>query len=61
MKKIKLAAVGTKNLCPVENICLTDSVVYQAVVERTDGVTDSYVGLTANSFKDRWTKHKSSF
>ena len=26
-----------------------------------DQVTDSYVGLTENSFKDRWTKHKSSF
>ena len=50
-----------KNLCPVENKCLTDCVVYQALVERTDGVTDSYVELTANSFKDRWTKHKSSF
>ena len=50
-----------KNECPVENQCLTESVVYQAVVNRDDGVTDSYVGLTENSFKDRWTKHKSSF
>ena len=50
-----------KNQCPVQNKCLTENVVYQAVVERSDGVTDSYVGLTENSFKDRWTKHKSSF
>ena len=57
----KTCSCRNKNLCPVENKCLTDCVVYQAVVERTDGVTDSYVGLTANSFKDRWTKHKSSF
>ena len=45
----------------MENKCLTNSVVYQAIVKRTDGVTDSYVGLTENTFKDRWTKHKSSF
>ena len=46
---------------PVENKCLTRSCVYQAVVRRVDGVADSYVGLTENTFKDRWTKHKSSF
>ena len=47
--------------CICRNKCLTDCVVYQAVMERTEGVTDSFVGLTANSFKDKWTKHKSSF
>jgi hypothetical protein len=50
-----------KDQCPVENKCLTNSAVYPAIVKRTDGVTDSYVGLTENTFKDRWTKHKSSF
>jgi hypothetical protein len=50
-----------KNLCPIPGKCLTEGVVYQALVKREDGVTDSYVGLTENSFKDRWTKHKSSF
>ena len=40
---------------------LTEGVVYQAVVKRSDGVTESYVGLTEKTFKDRWTKHKSSF
>ena len=50
-----------KDLCPVDGNCLSKSVIYQAVVTREDGVVDSYVGLTENSFKDRWTKHKSSF
>ena len=50
-----------KDMCPVNGKCLEESVVYQAVVKREDGLTDSYVGLTENSFKDRWTKHKSSF
>ena len=50
-----------KELCPVDGKCLSESVIYQAVVTREDGVVDSYVGLTENTFKDRWTKHKSSF
>ena len=49
------------HMCPFQNKCLTEGVVYQALVERSDGVTESYVGLTEKSFKDRWTKHKSSF
>ena len=42
-----------KDMCPVDGICLDEGVVYQAVVKREDGLTDSYVGLTENSFKDR--------
>ena len=50
-----------KDLCPVDQKCLSEGVVYQAEVTRDDGVKDSYVGLTERTFKDRWTKHKSSF
>ena len=35
--------------CPVDGKCLNE------------GVVDNYIGLTADSFKDRWTKHKSNF
>ena len=68
LKDTNTVAVSTKEcncrdkkMCPVQNKCLTEGVVYQALVERSDGMTESYVGLTENSFKDRWTKHKSSF
>ena len=49
------------NECPVQNKCLTESVVYQATIKRGDGVTDTYIGLTATSFKDKWRNHKSNF
>ena len=61
MLRPKECSCRIKEMCPVQNKCLSESVVYQAIVKRSDGVTDSYVGLTENSFKDRWTKHKSSF
>ena len=37
-----------------------ESVIYQATV-KTDLKTETYVGLTANSFKARWHGHKGSF
>ena len=50
-----------KEECPVDNKCLQEGVIYQATVTRGDRKTDTYIGLTATSFKDRWRNHKSSF
>ena len=36
-------------------------VVYQAEVKREDNIVDTYVGLSATSFKDRYRNHTSSF
>ena len=51
----------TKFECPVEGQCTQKGVVYHAKVERGDGKTDHYVGLTENTFKQRWSTHNSSF
>ena len=50
-----------KDNCPVVGKCLNKGVVYQAAVDRADGVVDTYIGMTANTFKERWTAHKSNF
>ena len=48
--------------CPLEGKCLTDNIVYQATVTRHDNhKEDSYIGLTENTFKTRYTAHKASF
>ena len=48
--------------CPLENKCLANSVIYQATVSRHDNnKTESYVGLTENTFKTRFIGHTSSF
>jgi len=50
----------TGNTCPLNGQCLTPNVIYQAEV-KCDGQAETYVGLTANSFKARFNNHKSSF
>ena len=46
--------------CPMPGKCLVGSLVYQATVE-TENTSETYVGLTANTFKARFGGHKSSF
>ncbi len=48
--------------CPVSGRCLNESVIYQATVKTDNGEPEqTYVGLTANSFKTRYANHKASF
>lgn len=50
------------NDCPMNGKCLTTSLVYQATVTTIDNRPDqTYVGLTENAFKTRYTNHKASF
>ena len=48
--------------CPMSKNCLAKSVIYQATVTTSDKrPTQTYVGLTENEFKTRYTNHKASF
>ena len=44
----------------MENNCLKNNVVYKATVQYEDK-KQHYIGMTENSFKTRYTLHKSSF
>ena len=51
-----------KNTCPLEGHCLDKELIYQCTLKEnttSDGV--NYNGLTENTFKDRFYKHRNSF
>ena len=48
--------------CPVSGRCLSESVIYQATVNTNNGKPEqTYIGLTASTFKTRFNNHKASF
>jgi hypothetical protein len=51
-----------KHQCPLNGNCLINNIIYQATVTRQDsGEDNTYIGLTENSFKTRYTNHTSTF
>ena len=51
----------TPSDCPLDNKCLTESVVYKASVSAPPNPVRHYYGLTEGAFKTRYTQHKNSF
>jgi hypothetical protein len=47
--------------CPLNNNCLAKELVYRADVTGVDGYVRTYIGLTGNSFKERFSQHLHSF
>ena len=45
-----------KSRCPLENRCLTKTVVYQATIHH-DNKQAKYIGMTENEFKTRYNNH----
>ena len=51
-----------KEQCPLDNNCLSTSVIYNAqVITDEDTTGKNYIGLTEGTFKQRYTQHKLSF
>ena len=46
--------------CALRGKCLTENIVYKCKVQTTNS-TKEYIGITASSFKTRYTAHKASF
>ena len=50
------------NECPLNNMCFTKDLVYQAeVITKEDNDIKTYIGMTATTFKGRYRNHKKSF
>ena len=60
----KLCNCRSQQNCPLDNKCLTTSLIYNAQVTSTTAnqtTTKNYIGLTEGTFKQRYTQHKSTF
>ena len=49
-----------KDQCPLDNKCLTSSVIYKAQVTTNNG-TKNYMALTEGTFKQGFSQHKATF
>ena len=49
--------------CPLDGNCLLRNIVYKATVTPIDNPTDeeTYIGMTGDTFKNRYGNHKKSF
>ena len=56
---VKECNCSKKEQCPLDGQCLTNNIVYQAIVT-TNTTTETYVGLATN-FKELYRNHTSSF
>ena len=60
--KIKNCNCRKKDACPMNGNCLQECVIYEATVTNTATKKEEhYIGLTKNTFKERYTAHTSSF
>jgi hypothetical protein len=51
----------SKNSCPLAGNCLQKNVIYKCTVKSDNTTEDAnYIGLTENTFKDRFYKHRNS-
>ena len=64
-KKMKPAVINgcncrKKDQRPLNNQCLTNSIVYKAEITDVCGETKEYIGVTAGTFKKRYANHVKS-
>jgi hypothetical protein len=58
--KKKLCNCRNQDNCPMKGQCLRESIIYQATVTTSES-KETYIGLTKNTFKERYNGHKTTF
>ena len=56
----RLCNCGRNDPCPLDGKCLSQGIVYKATVTAPSTSNKVYIGLTANTFKERYGVHKRS-
>ena len=56
----KMCNCRNNHECPLQGNCLVQNIIYKASVSSSDG-QKYYIGSTSQSFKKRWSGHKTSF
>ena len=59
MKETARNCKGGKTVCPLDDKCIADSLVYKATVKGNK--EKNYLTFASTTFKGRFTNHKSSF
>ena len=59
-KVIRQCNCRSKNSCPLNGKCLTESLLYSAKIE-TPSENFTFIGMTEGSFKTRYNNHNASF
>ena len=57
----KVYTCPANKTCPLGGKCLEKSIIYKATVKQENNQTNTYIGLTCNSFKKRFYSHNASF
>ena len=51
-----------KRACPLQNKCMSEEIVYKATINTGNTQnTKHYIGMTSNTFKERYRNHMKSF
>jgi hypothetical protein len=58
---IKTCSCPKTKKCPLEKKCLSKNIIYKATITQDNHKTETYTGLTSNTFKARLGTHKTSF
>ena len=59
--KICSCTKNKKDLCPLDQKCLSKNIIYQATVSHPNQETTTYIGQTSCDFKARLAVHKQTF